>query len=61
MDENEEEILEDVAEAIAVRALLHIDDMYPAMWDNVAATARISLRNHIAIEVLAALKAAVAD
>jgi hypothetical protein len=35
------------AQAIAFEVLGHIDTMYPAMWNGVPKTARVSLRNTI--------------
>lgn len=38
---------QDVAEAVAIEVLNHIDTMYPAMWVAVAKSARTSIRNTI--------------
>jgi len=38
---------QEVAEAVAIEVLHHIDSMYPAMWTAVAKNARISIRNTI--------------
>jgi hypothetical protein len=47
------------AKALADEVIGHIDAMYPAMWQNVPKTARISVRNTVynrAVEMLARRK-----
>lgn len=55
------ELVKQIAMDIGKSTVEHIECMYPAALEAVAATARISIRNHIYNEIMAALNVVDAD
>lgn len=49
----------EVADQVALEVVNHVDQQYPAMWDKVPKTARVSLRNFVYDQVLLAVGNAV--
>lgn len=51
----------EVADQVALEVVNHVDQQYPAMWERVPKTARVSLRNFVYNQVLLAVGNAVRD